>query len=173
MFATVECEAAVFGCRTVQPDLAARIPSVLALPGADHVLEALPGDRWALLADGDHDALTAAFADAALPTPPVVVGAADGAIHTSIDYERAAHALGADPHVCLAFEDTAVGVAAARAAGLQVVGVAPGPIDPSSLDAADLVVPTLLSVRVLGTHPFVVFEVDAIPDLGTGAARRR
>lgn len=102
-----------------------------------------------------------------------MVGAADGAIHTSIDYERAAEALGADPHVCLAFEDTEVGVAAARSAGLQVVGVAPGEIDPRSLAAADFVVPTLLSVRVLGTHPFVVLEVDAIPDVGTGAARRR
>ena len=26
---------------------------------------------------------------------------------------------------------------------------------------------------VLGTHPFIVLEVDTIPDLGTGLARRR
>lgn len=174
MFATVECEAAVFGCRTVRPELASLVPSVLALPGADHVLEALPPDRWALLADEDEATLRHAFTAVALPTPPVVVapGGPEG-VHTGVDYEAAAAALGADPHVCLAFEDTETGVAAARSAGLQVIGVAPGDIDPTDLAAADLVVPTLLSVRVLGAHPFVVLEVDAIPDLGTGTARRR
>jgi sugar-phosphatase len=174
VFATVECEAAVFGCRTVRPDLASLVPSVLALPGADHVLDALPTDRWALLADEDETALRRAFTAVALPTPPVVVApGGPGGVHTEVDYEAAASALGADPHVCLAFEDTAAGIDAARAAGLQVIGVAPGDIDPAGLAAADLVVPTLLSVRVLGAHPFVVLEVDAIPDLGTGAARRR
>lgn len=174
MFATVECEAAVFGCRTVRPELAAGVPSVLALPGADHVLEALPKDRWALLATDGHAEVTSAFHHVALPTPPLVITPGRlSTSHTAADYARAAEALGADAALCLAFEDTAEGVAAARDAAMQVVGVAPADVDPSTLDEADLVVPTLLSVRVLGTHPFLVFEVDAIPRLGTGAARRR
>ncbi len=55
-------------------------------------------------------------------------------------YVRAAEALGVDPRRCLAVEDTSIGVAAALAAGMQVVAVRRGHVDPSSLGAATLVV---------------------------------
>lgn len=62
-------------------------------------------------------------------------------------YRRAAGALGLDPASCLAIEDTASGVAAARAAGLRVVAVdALG--TPERLAAADRVVPDLTGVGV-------------------------
>ncbi|MCX7619661.1 MAG: HAD-IA family hydrolase [Acidimicrobiales bacterium] len=170
MFATVECEAAIFGCRTIRPDVSPDLPCVLAMAGADHVLDGIPPDRWALLSATGTGVVADHFTAANLPAPKIVIPVDGDA--TAAHYLRAAEAIGTDPDVCLSFEDTPAGVDAARQAGLQVVGVtAHG--EPSALDNADLVVPSLLSVRVLGTHPFVVFEVDAIPDYGTGAARRR
>ncbi len=170
MFVTVECEAAVIGCRGVRPELDANLPCVLALPGADHVLEALPDDRWVLLSHRDDAATREALTAAELPAPALVVVSPDD--HLPAHYLEAATSLHADPQVCLAFEDTEAGVTAAKAAGMQVIGVAAN-VDPIELGAADFVVPSLLSVRVLGAHPFLVFEVDAIPDIGTQVARRR
>lgn len=180
MFATVECEVAVFGFRKRRPELAAEIPLVLALPGVDHVLDLLPEDRWALLSHAPHDELRVQFKAAQLPCPQVVVTSPIGddqdpttePVFDVHHYVEAVAELGADPSVSLSFEDTPDGVAAAKTAGLQVVGVA-SVEPPEAFDDADLVVPSLLSVRVLGTHPFIVMEVDAIPDIGTGVARRR
>lgn len=184
MFATVECEATVFGLRKVRTELASEIPCVLALPGADHVLDFLPVDRWALLSHVPLHEVDAQFRAAELPVPKVVVTAparkvgpveADDELTTAFQpqqYVEAITELGADPSVSLSFEDTPDGVTAAKAAGLQVIGVA-AVLAPEALDGADLVIPSLLSVRVLGTHPFIVMEVDAIPDVGTGSARRR
>lgn len=61
-------------------------------------------------------------------------------------YLEAAARLGADPAGCVALEDSETGVAAARAAGMTVVGV---PSFPGiALDAAHLVVPSLADPRV-------------------------
>jgi HAD superfamily hydrolase (TIGR01509 family) len=61
-------------------------------------------------------------------------------------YLEAAAQLGAEPGACVALEDSETGVAAAKAAGMTVVGVPSFPgID---LDAADLVVPSLRDPRV-------------------------
>lgn len=192
MFATVECEVVVFGCRSLWGEAADDLPCVLGLPGVDHVLGGLPPDRWALLAHDDAAQVTARFSAAGLPMPSVVLpGRSSASARASVSaaptgrdavptppgfstehYRDASARLDTDPAVCLAFEDTPGGVAAARAAGLQVVGIAVAS-PPEDLAEADLVVPSLLSVRVLGTHPFIVMEVDAVPGLGTGAARRR
>lgn len=60
-------------------------------------------------------------------------------------YLAAAAELGADPAACVALEDSETGVAAAKAAGMTVVGVPSFPgID---LGAADLVVPSLRDER--------------------------
>ncbi len=56
-------------------------------------------------------------------------------------YLRAAAALGVDPHNCLVFEDSSVGVAAAKAAGAVCVAVRNTLAKiPQQLDAADLVI---------------------------------
>jgi HAD superfamily hydrolase (TIGR01509 family) len=69
-------------------------------------------------------------------------------------YLAAAEALGAPPARCVAMEDSQTGVAAARAAGMAVIGV---PSLPGlALDAADLVAPSLTDARVwamLGLTP--------------------
>jgi HAD superfamily hydrolase (TIGR01509 family) len=61
-------------------------------------------------------------------------------------YLEAAAELGADPAECVGLEDSETGVAAARAAGMTVIGVPSFPgVD---LDDADLVVPSLRDERV-------------------------
>src|SRR3954466_15389661 len=90
----------------------------------------------ALRAAGIYDDFGAVVSaeDVALPKPAPDV------------YVAAAQAVGADPEACVALEDSETGVAAAKAAGMTVIGVPSFPgID---LDAADLVVPSLRDPRV-------------------------
>ena len=70
----------------------------------------------------------------------------------------AARALGAPPADCLVIEDSPAGLAAGRAAGMRVIGVAK-PIA-SDLTNADVLVNSLTSVAVL-------------PDLGLAIRDRR
>lgn len=67
-------------------------------------------------------------------------------------YLRAAQLLGVDPGTAVAVEDTSVGVAAARAAGMYCVGVVRTGIDPETLAAADVVVDRITVDHVL-TRP--------------------
>jgi HAD superfamily hydrolase (TIGR01509 family) len=62
-------------------------------------------------------------------------------------YVELARGLGADAADCVALEDSATGVAAARAAGAVVIGVPS--LDGMVLDDADLVAPSLSDPRVL------------------------
>jgi HAD superfamily hydrolase (TIGR01509 family) len=62
-------------------------------------------------------------------------------------YIELARGLGADPADCVALEDSATGVAAARAAGAFVIGVPS--LDGVVLDEADLVASSLSDPRVL------------------------
>ena len=65
-------------------------------------------------------------------------------------FVAACRAAGADPAGCVALEDSPNGVAAARAAGMKVVGVAAGLTAELSLEHADLVVPSLAEVTLEG-----------------------
>jgi HAD superfamily hydrolase (TIGR01509 family) len=67
-------------------------------------------------------------------------------------YLEAARRLGVEPAACVAVEDTAPGVASARAAGMAVVGVARTPADRELLAAAHSVVDRLSALGVLGTQ---------------------
>jgi HAD superfamily hydrolase (TIGR01509 family) len=62
-------------------------------------------------------------------------------------YVALARRLGADPAACVALEDSATGVAAARAAGAFVIGVPS--LEGIVLDEADLVADSLADPRVL------------------------
>jgi HAD superfamily hydrolase (TIGR01509 family) len=64
-------------------------------------------------------------------------------------YEGAAAQLGVAPGWCLAVEDTAPGVQAARAAGMPVVGVARGVRSAEQLAAADVIVERLDGEQLL------------------------
>jgi HAD superfamily hydrolase (TIGR01509 family) len=65
-------------------------------------------------------------------------------------FTAACAAAGAEPHRCVALEDSPNGIAAAKAAGMKVVGVAAGLTAELSLERADLVVPSLADVTLEG-----------------------
>jgi HAD superfamily hydrolase (TIGR01509 family) len=76
-------------------------------------------------------------------------------------YLEAAARLGADPARCVALEDSQTGVAAARAAGMTVVGVPSFPgID---LAAANLVAPSLRDPRVWALLDLPIPDERSVP----------
>lgn len=119
------------------------------IPGAPGLLDALGGSRWAVATSASTVLVSARLAGAALPTPPVLV-TADSVAHGKPApdcYLTAAAKLGVAPAHAVVFEDTAIGVRAARAAGVgHVVGVGPRALDSD----ADVVVHDLRHVTWTG-----------------------
>jgi sugar-phosphatase len=100
---------------------------VVAIPGAPEFLAALRGLPHALVTSADVALATARMAAAGLALPDVRVTAESvGASKPDPEgFLKGAAELGVDPADCVAFEDSGAGIAAARAAGMRVVGVGP------------------------------------------------
>jgi sugar-phosphatase len=97
-----------------------------AFPGARELLELLPGDRVAIVTSGTPPLARGRLASAGLPMPDVAVFAGDAPQGKPYPdpYLLAAERLGVDPADCVVVEDAPAGIAAGKAAGCQVVGVA-------------------------------------------------
>jgi HAD superfamily hydrolase (TIGR01509 family) len=121
------------------------------MPGARELLAALgeAGVPVGLATNSGREFATRALRRAGLLERFAAVVSAEDVEHPKPApdvYLAAAAALGADPAACVALEDSETGVAAARAAGMLVIGVPSFPgID---LAAAQLVVPALTDPRV-------------------------
>ncbi|MFE2104353.1 HAD-IA family hydrolase [Kitasatospora sp. NPDC059463] len=100
---------------------------VVPIPGAPAFLAALAGLPHALVTSADTPLARVRMAAADLPLPPVLVTAESvGASKPDPEgFLKGAAALGFAPADCLAFEDSEAGIAAARAAGVPVVGIGP------------------------------------------------
>jgi len=119
------------------------------LPGAGelHAELATAGIPVALVSSSKPEVVTAALDATGLRFDVVITGAdvANGKPHPD-PYLQAAAALAADPARCVALEDSATGVASARAAGCSVVYV-PGPGQARNpAGGCDLVVSSLKEV---------------------------
>ncbi|MCF3965203.1 HAD-IA family hydrolase [Streptomyces fuscigenes] len=100
---------------------------VVPVPGAPAFLASLSGLPHALVTSADVALATARMGAADLPLPPARVTAEDVSA-SKPDPEgflKGAAELGHAPADCVAFEDSEAGIAAARAAGMRVVGVGP------------------------------------------------
>ncbi|MFC8097555.1 HAD-IA family hydrolase [Streptomyces sp. NPDC057363] len=119
---------------------------VVAIPGAPEFLASLRGLPHALVTSADVPLSTARMAAAGLAQPDVRVTAESvGASKPDPEgFLKGAAELGVAPADCIAFEDSGAGIAAARAAGMRVVGVGPR----AGLHAPDVVVEDLTRVRV-------------------------
>ncbi|MEU3895505.1 HAD-IA family hydrolase [Streptomyces sp. NPDC045251] len=119
---------------------------VVAIPGAPEFLASLHGLPHALVTSADVPLSTARMAAAGLAQPDVRVTAESvGASKPDPEgFLKGAAELGVDPADCVAFEDSGAGIAAARAAGMRVVGVGPR----AGLHGPDVVVEDLTRVRV-------------------------
>ncbi|MFD8348085.1 HAD-IA family hydrolase [Streptomyces coelicoflavus] len=119
---------------------------VVAIPGAPEFLVSLRGLPHALVTSADVALSTARMAAAGLAQPDVRVTAESvGASKPDPEgFLKGAAELGIAPADCIAFEDSGAGIAAARAAGMRVVGVGPR----AGLHGPDVVVEDLTRVRV-------------------------
>jgi sugar-phosphatase len=102
--------------------------AVTALPGAADLLAGWPADRLAIVTSGTHALATARLHAAGLPVPGVLISA-ERVSRGKPDpegYLLAARELGVEPSDCVVLEDAPAGVEAGLAAGMHVVGIAPG-----------------------------------------------
>ncbi|MGX9295131.1 HAD-IA family hydrolase [Tsukamurella paurometabola] len=100
---------------------------IVPVSGAPAFLAALGGAPHALVTSADVALSTARMGAAGLPLPAVRVTAEDvrASKPDPEGFLRGAELLGIDPADCIVFEDSEAGIAAARAAGMRVVGVGP------------------------------------------------
>ncbi|MDH6705232.1 sugar-phosphatase [Kitasatospora sp. MAA19] len=100
---------------------------VVPVPGAAAFLATLAALPHALVTSADQPLARVRMAAADLPLPPVLVTAESvGASKPDPEgFLKGAAALGFAPADCLAFEDSDAGIAAARAAGIRVIGIGP------------------------------------------------
>ncbi len=99
-----------------------------AIAGAREALDLLPADRVAIVTSAPRRVAIALIARAGLRAPRIVVCADDvcSGKPSPEPYHLAARRLGIDPSQALVVEDSASGVRAARAAGMDVAFVLRG-----------------------------------------------
>lgn len=123
---------------------------VKALPGAERVLRRLPPDRFTVVTSATRGLAQARMQHAQLPLPSRFITADD--VHAGKPspepYLKGAELLGFAPSECLVFEDTASGIASARAGTMTVIALATT-YPRSALTAADAVVDSLVDVSVV------------------------
>jgi mannitol-1-/sugar-/sorbitol-6-phosphatase len=99
-----------------------------AIEGADALLQSLPPGRWAVVTSCSAQFAESLLRSARLPIPEVLVSADDvlEPKPSPAGYARAAARLGVSPPACLVIEDSTAGVAAGKAAGMDVIAIARG-----------------------------------------------
>lgn len=107
------------------------LDGIVAVPGALHVLTALPTGRWAVVTSASRELAVRRMTAAGLPLPAVMITADDvtEGKPSPQGYRIAAAELGVAPSATVVFEDAGPGLLAGRAAGARtlVVGDATGP----------------------------------------------
>ncbi|MFE4666730.1 HAD-IA family hydrolase [Streptomyces sp. NPDC056716] len=124
----------------------ADLDGVVPVPGAADFMASLRELPHALVTSADVALSTARMAAAGLPLPDVRITAESvGASKPDPEgFLKGAAELGVAPADCVAFEDSGAGIAAARSAGMPVIGVGPR----AALHTPDAVVADLRAVRV-------------------------
>ncbi|TVL90016.1 HAD-IA family hydrolase [Streptomyces sp. SAJ15] len=124
----------------------ADVDGVVPIPGAPAFMASLADLPHALVTSADRGLSTARMTAAGLPMPAVRVTAESvGASKPDPEgFLKGAAELGFAPADCVVFEDSEVGIAAGKAAGMRVVGVGPR----AAAHAPDVHVRDLERIRV-------------------------
>lgn len=98
---------------------------VVPIEGAFQLLNGLPEDAWAIVTSGGDELAIARLKRAGLPIPRILVTGDDVRQGKPVPepYLVGAERLGAAVERCVVVEDAPAGVEAARAAGMQVIGI--------------------------------------------------
>lgn len=103
------------------------VEGVVAIPGADVLLDALAPFPHAVVTSANIALMTARMQAAGLTVPDLAV-TAESVSASKPDPEGfllGARLLGIDPEECIVFEDSGAGIQAGLAAGMRVIGVGP------------------------------------------------
>jgi mannitol-1-/sugar-/sorbitol-6-phosphatase len=126
------------------------LADVAAAPGAHELVAHLDATHtpWAVVTSADARLARARLGAAGIDAPVIVPrDMVDAGKPAPDGYLMAAEFLAVDPTDCLVVEDSAVGVAAGRAAGATVAGLRGEPAD-IPIDSLSDVVPTLLAAEI-------------------------
>lgn len=129
-----------------------RVSGVTAMAGAAELLAALPPLRWGIVTSNDAEVTRARLRSAGLPVPAVLISA-DDVTHPKPDpqgFLLGAKKLGYQPSSLVGVDDSPIGLAAARDAGLTVAAVR-FRRDDNELQDADFIVNGLESMQARET----------------------
>ena len=129
-------------------------------PGAAALVDSLPPARWGIVTSGSYRVATLRLGCVGLPVPEtfVTAEAVSRSKPAPDGYLLAADRLGAAPAECIVIEDSPVGIAAARAAGMRVIALLTTH-QPEALGDADVVLPALTHLRASPVETGVLLEV--------------
>ncbi|MBW1640344.1 HAD-IA family hydrolase [Microbacterium resistens] len=136
----------------------ADVDGVVEIAGAGTFLTALRDLPHSIVTSANVSLMTARMQAAGL-TIPVTRVTAEDVTASKPDPEGfllGAQRLGIAPEECVAFEDSEAGIAAAKAAGMRVVGVGAG----ATRFSPDVVVPDLTHVRIEPDGDAIHFTID-------------
>jgi len=136
---------------------------VTALPGAAQLLSIVPPERFAIVTSATRPLALARLGYAGIQVPRHLVTADDvtQGKPSPEPFLKGAALLGVVPTDCLVFEDTPAGLAAARAAGMQVIALRTT-YPARELHVADTIVASLAAVRAKLDKDLILLEVTAL-----------
>ena len=122
---------------------------VRAIEGAAELLASLPPDHWTVVTSATRELAEARMGHVHLPLPKDAITAemVERGKPDPEPYLKGAALLGFAPAECLVIEDTAAGIAAAKSAGMQAVGLTTT-YSAHELRQADVVVRSCADIRV-------------------------
>ncbi|MFJ4544362.1 HAD family hydrolase [Pseudomonas sp. NPDC088885] len=126
------------------------VEGIVEIPGAAAFLNQLPKDRWAMVTSAPRDLALRRMAAAGIPEPAVMITAEDvkAGKPDPAGYLLAAQRLGLQPVDCLIFEDAAVGIQAAEAAGASLMIITTTHQHPLETEHATLASYDAITVKV-------------------------
>jgi sugar-phosphatase len=132
---------------------------VVVMPGALELVKSIPEGRWGVVTSGSRLLAANRLLYCGLPVPEVLV-TSDDVRHGKPDpepYLKGAAGLGFAAAECVVIEDAPAGIAAARAAGMKVIGLA-STYKAEKLSEADVVAAQLGKIQVAadGTTSLIV-----------------